>query len=625
MAPSPDALVIRNAIKIAADVDRIGDRAEKLLRQAAVKAARGLTVGAGPATRKALRAQLAQIYRILDGAGVASYEQFVSDLEKRISPWTKQSAAEVKATIQTGIDDGLIAQGTSSAGAAAGMTSSQVANTALISQTALRNAAAMGPIELTVIGSKKNYSLGREFARAFLEPDGSTTQQAFDKAVRGLEDKFDVAVKSAVVSGQTTQDLVKELIGDGKQAPGAIDPILRQVNAAARTGAQHVANAVQSVQLNENEMVDFVRYSATLDQRTSPICRALDGKVYKKGDSPQPPLHWNCRSTLVAHVPGRERGSRSMTMAVVEDGKIKYRGAYGDQSKFTAKQKDLLAQNRSGIPPTYDDWLKAQPAAAQQAILGRKGAERFQRNGSLTRSASPATKRKLAQLPDPVPASRQRAPVPGTKPPATRPPAPAGSVPKSVPAPKPKTVKPPKKELEYWSGDDGYKEVRAEEFRQAKAAGVKLNSYEQQMIKDYPRTKQATEATRKLEAYLNSDAPRYKGTIYRGMNLEQSELNDLMKRYQSGGQAYAIESWTKSNDTAGFDFMIGGGNPVMLKVVNKRGVDIQQYSKVQEEAEVLMPKDVRYKIKDVKKINFSPSAAKLGIYEYQIELEQLDG
>ena len=204
-----------------------------------------------------------------------------------------------------------------------------------------------------------------------------------------------------MVTGQTTQDLIKDL--KGVDGPGLIEPHLKRTEAITRTGAQSVANAIRRATLESNPAVKYVRYTATLDRRTSPVCRSLDGEVYKKQDAPVPPLHFNCRSTLVAHIPGRDRGSRSMTMMVQgEDGKVRSFGAYDPkiQDKLSASQKSLLQQNKSGKPPSYEDWLKGQPASAQDVVLGKKNGQRFRaNNGSLTRSLTPSAKRQLNAQP----------------------------------------------------------------------------------------------------------------------------------------------------------------------------------------------------------------------------------
>ena len=46
-------------------------------------------------------------------------------------------------------------------------------------------------------------------------------------------------------------------------------------------------------------MVDRYKYVATLDSRTSAICGRLDGQIFEMGKGPQPPQHFNCRSTIV--------------------------------------------------------------------------------------------------------------------------------------------------------------------------------------------------------------------------------------------------------------------------------------------------------------------------------------
>ncbi len=50
------------------------------------------------------------------------------------------------------------------------------------------------------------------------------------------------------------------------------------------------------------QIIDAYQFSAILDDRTSDVCRFLDGKVYDKGEfisNIVPPLHFNCRSLLV--------------------------------------------------------------------------------------------------------------------------------------------------------------------------------------------------------------------------------------------------------------------------------------------------------------------------------------
>lgn len=67
----------------------------------------------------------------------------------------------------------------------------------------------------------------------------------------------------------------------------------------ARTKTTEVFNRGRLEFFNSSGVVDGYEYSAILDGRTTVICAGLHGKKFKKGTEPIPPMHFNCRSTLV--------------------------------------------------------------------------------------------------------------------------------------------------------------------------------------------------------------------------------------------------------------------------------------------------------------------------------------
>lgn len=83
-----------------------------------------------------------------------------------------------------------------------------------------------------------------------------------------------------------------------------------------------------------NELdVDAVEILATLDNKTSPICRRMDGKYVQCKDAKPgitiPPFHCHCRSTTVPYIPavyGTERAARDPKTGktVFVDGELKY-------------------------------------------------------------------------------------------------------------------------------------------------------------------------------------------------------------------------------------------------------------------------------------------------------------
>ena len=446
---SPEALHVANSLRLAREIDAIAANAERVLKTAARQAIRKIDTTGGLATRAALEAQLSQIREIFRQAGLDSYDRFVDDLAKYLSRWTVRDQREVTATVQSAIDQGDLAQAAASAGPAAGI-GPGVAGQALISEQALRVVSTMPPMELAVVGSAKQpYSLGREFANAFLTPDNKSLQQDFYAKALNLNSVFEAEIRGGVLTGATNADIIRQLKGEGELV-GKMNAPISQMKTLAITGAQSTANAVQVDQLQQNTAVEYVRYLATLDQRTSPICRQLDGEIFRKDDAPRPPLHFRCRSTLVGHIPGRESGGRSMTLAVKDGDKVKFVGAYDPkyQNSFTAEQKALIEKNKSGKPPTYADWLKAQPAAAQDAILGAKNGKIYRNTGSLTKAQSKAatqargtlpTALKPAQIKKKKPAAANAVKPkakPKVKAPPAKVPAPAGSAGKTLPVPK---------------------------------------------------------------------------------------------------------------------------------------------------------------------------------------------
>lgn len=87
--------------------------------------------------------------------------------------------------------------------------------------------------------------------------------------------------------------------------------------------------------------VEYQEFCATLDERTSDICRGMDGTVIKTSDIEigvnAPPLHCRCRSVMVPYIEG-DRGTRAARDKdgnhILVDGDMKYQEWY---DKFIKK------------------------------------------------------------------------------------------------------------------------------------------------------------------------------------------------------------------------------------------------------------------------------------------------
>ena len=392
---SAERTILRAAIDNAELVNRLGDRAVVVLEDAARAVAAQLLTAKGPATVMALQAQLASIRDTFRAAGIKTYSQFVDDLAYQLSTFEGRSEAVIRAVVGDAVEAGSQALAGGTVGPAAGVAVGTIGAGATPAAV-LQTVATMGPLELTVLAAQQEYSLGREFARAFLTPTNGVMRQEVEAQAARLSDLFEKRVRSAVVTGQTNQEVVKQLMGDGREITGDAAMSIRSARTLVRTGVQQVANAVNHSTIMANPAVEKVEFIATLDGRTSATCRAMSGRIFDKDKAPRPPLHWNCRSLVVSYRPTGDHGHRSMTMGVVQDdGSVKYLPAYGDREGFTGAQMRLIKQNNQGYAVDYRDWLSAQPKAVQVDILGAKRQAIFQKTGSLVLSSAPSEQKAI--------------------------------------------------------------------------------------------------------------------------------------------------------------------------------------------------------------------------------------
>ena len=143
-------------------------------------------------------------------------------------------------------------------------------------------------------------------------PNGVNVRTAFRRIAASQSEVFTNTVRIGLLSNQTTAEIAKDLRGKlNFEAVGTLEQIKakggigttianNQIDTIVRTSINQVSNsAINSVFKANSDMVDRYKYVATLDSRTSAICGRLDGQIFEMGKGPQPPQHFNCRSTIV--------------------------------------------------------------------------------------------------------------------------------------------------------------------------------------------------------------------------------------------------------------------------------------------------------------------------------------
>ena len=165
-------------------------------------------------------------------------------------------------------------------------------------------------------GAPQTFSLTATQGTAITLPNGKVVNKAFRGLAESQAEMFSQVVRQGLLTGEPTQDIARRLVGRlefgqpamsvkqlqlaGGQLTNAAN---HQVITLVRTSINQVANAAsQQVYEANQDITKKYRYVATLDTRTSAICRALDGREFEYGKGPKPPQHFNCRSTTVAVV-----------------------------------------------------------------------------------------------------------------------------------------------------------------------------------------------------------------------------------------------------------------------------------------------------------------------------------
>ena len=224
-------------------------------------------------------------------------------------------------------------------------------------------------------------------------PNGSTVEKAFRGIATDQAERFSQVVRNGLLTGETTPDIAKRLMGrlersgerlifgevattTGQLRAAGVKSIVasggeltamadNQIMSLVRTSINQVANAAsQQVYEANQDITKKYRYVATLDTRTSSICRALDGKEFEYGKGPTPPQHFNCRSTTVPVIDYDELGFTPPPPAK--------RASAGGQVPADVSYGDWLANKQKGES-------KSDLLARQTKALGEQKAKYFRR------------------------------------------------------------------------------------------------------------------------------------------------------------------------------------------------------------------------------------------------------
>ena len=376
------AELYRNAI----DLNRFSNSVAKRIARTyndlildAVDQLRGIDELAAPVKAARLRAILAQLKGSLDNWAETSTLFAVEELQGLAELQSEFVTRELAKVLPVELADQIRSVQISPQFAQA---------VATVDPTALNVVTLSDDLQAAVTGAPQAFRLTAAQGSVITLPNGKVLEKSFRGLAESQADLFSVTVRNGLLTGESTDKLARRLKGRLRfgqpamslrqmaQAGGEVTAVANhQVMALVRTSINQVANASsQQVYEANQDVTKKYRYVATLDSRTSPICRSLDGKEFVYGKGPVPPQHFNCRST---------------TVPIVD-----YKGLGFDPPPPSQLRRPNTAfgpsrNTRGGTVPdsqTYGQWLELQPKAVKDDVLGASKVPYFE---SLVKKVGP--------------------------------------------------------------------------------------------------------------------------------------------------------------------------------------------------------------------------------------------
>ena len=235
------------------------------------------------------------------------------------------------------------------------------------------------------------------------KPFQGRTLKAWTKDLRRADvSRMDVIIKEGVTQGRSNQEIVSNIMGGTSPTTirkSAFELNRQQTAKIVRTATNAIGNSTRSEFFKDNRDIFTEEiYVATLDHRTTPICRKLDGQRFPIGEGWMPPVHVGCRSIRIPEIDGVAMGERPMK-TTTEKGLIRdfskennlvnvkarrqlprgFKGRFDEWAKVKIKK----GTGRIKGETDYQEFLEGQSKAFQEDVLGITKAKLF-REGGLT-------------------------------------------------------------------------------------------------------------------------------------------------------------------------------------------------------------------------------------------------
>lgn len=232
--------------------------------------------------------------------------------------------------------------------------------------------------------------------------DGNTLAQWYSSLANADQARLIRTIQNGLSEGSTVQQIVQQVAGTraNRFRDGVLAITRRNAETVVRTAVNGVSNAARESLWQENaDIITALRWTSTLDGRTTAVCFARDGKfapVTPGGSLPdevprlnppgaRPPAHPACRSVMVAVIDGFNAiGTRPAITDIRTRRRreINFRAeARRRKVPISQVRREWADANIGSVPSeaSYQEWLRTQPAAFQDSVLGKTKGRLFRR------------------------------------------------------------------------------------------------------------------------------------------------------------------------------------------------------------------------------------------------------